>query len=100
MAPLTIGGNRSSVKPATNGTMTRPALTAFGHHLKRLRIDAELTQEALAERAGVSARLISDIERGTMHRPRRATIELLADGLALDGRERKTFLDIARGRQE
>ena len=59
------------------------ALLAFGHHLKRLRVATDLTQEELAERAGVSARLISDLERGTIHRPRRDTVQLLADGLRL-----------------
>jgi predicted ATPase len=88
------------VNPETNTAMTRPALTAFGHYVKRLRIDADLTQEALAERSGLSSRLISDVERGTTHRPRRTTIELLANGLALQGRDRETFLNIARGRQE
>ena len=40
-------------------------LHAFGHQLKRLRIAGDSTQEELAERAGVSARFISDLERGT-----------------------------------
>jgi predicted ATPase/transcriptional regulator with XRE-family HTH domain len=74
------------------------ALLAFGHHLKRLRLGADLTQEELAERAGVSARLISDLERGTIHRPRRDTVQLLVDGLRLRGSERDTFVALARGR--
>jgi predicted ATPase/DNA-binding XRE family transcriptional regulator len=74
------------------------ALLAFGHQLKRLRLGSDLTQEELAERAGVSARLISDLERGTIHRPRRDTIQLLADGLRLRGSERDTFVALARGR--
>src|ERR671917_1359708 len=74
------------------------ALLTFGHYFKRLRLAADLTQEELAERAGVSARLISDLERGTIHRPRRDTIQLLADGLRLRGSERDTFVALARGR--
>ncbi|MDF3042510.1 MAG: transcriptional regulator, family, partial [Thermomicrobiales bacterium] len=74
------------------------ALLAFGHHLKRLRLAGDLTQEELAERAGVSARLISELERGTIHRPRRDTVQLLADGLRLRGSERDTFIALARGR--
>jgi transcriptional regulator with XRE-family HTH domain len=35
----------------------------FGQLLKRCRIAAGLTQEALGERAGLSARGISDMER-------------------------------------
>src|SRR5918997_736899 len=74
------------------------ALLAFGHHLKRLRLASDLTQEELAERAGVSARLISDLERGSIPPPRRDTVHLLADGLRLRGVERDTFVTVARGR--
>jgi predicted ATPase/DNA-binding XRE family transcriptional regulator len=76
----------------------RASLLAFGHLVKRLRLAADLTQEELAERARVSPRLISDLERGTRHRPRRDTVELLADGLRLRGAEREDFIALARGR--
>ena len=76
----------------------RPALAAFGHLLKRLRIADDLTQEELAERAMVSTRSISEIERGTPHRPRRDTVQLLADGLRLKGADRDEFIALARGR--
>src|SRR5262245_6670443 len=76
----------------------RSAPPAFGALLKRLSLDADLTQEELAERAGVSARLISDLERGTIHRPRRDTVQLLGDGLRLRGIERDNFVALARGR--
>jgi non-specific serine/threonine protein kinase len=59
-----------------------------------------LTQEELAELAGVSARLISDLERGLIHRPRRDTIQMLADGLRLSGAERDDFVETARGRTD
>lgn len=42
---------------------TEPQAT-FGNLLRRARRSAGLTQEALAERAGLSARAISDLERG------------------------------------
>jgi predicted ATPase/DNA-binding XRE family transcriptional regulator len=74
------------------------SLLAFGQLLKRLRVAADLTQEELAERALVSARSISDLERGSPHRPRRDTIQLLADGLQLSGTEREAFVALARGR--
>ena len=74
----------------------RPAPSAFGNLLKRLRMSANLTQEELAERAGVSARLISDLERGVVRRSRRDTVEMLAEGLKLDGTERATFSALAR----
>ena len=41
----------------------------FGQLLKRYRTAAGLTQEALAERAGLSARGISDMERGLRRAP-------------------------------
>jgi transcriptional regulator with XRE-family HTH domain len=80
------------------GAEKRSTLQAFGTLLKRLRLEAELTQEELAERASVSARLISDLERGSIHRPRRDTVQLLADGLCLRGAERENFVTLARGK--
>ena len=55
----------------------------FGQLLKHYRLAAGLTQEALAERAGVSARGISDIERGLRRAPYRDTINKLAQALEL-----------------
>jgi predicted ATPase/transcriptional regulator with XRE-family HTH domain len=69
----------------------------FGPLLKQLRAAADLTQEELAEQAGVSARLVSDLERGLIQRPRRDTIQLLADGLGLGGAARDRFVAVARG---
>jgi predicted ATPase len=50
-----------------------------------------LTQEELAERAGVSPRSISELERGGAHVPRRDTIALLARALGLSGSARDAF---------
>lgn len=36
----------------------------LGRNAKRLRIDADLTQEQLAEKSGFSQQYISDLERG------------------------------------
>ncbi len=69
----------------------------FGLLLRRMRAAADLTQEALADRARVSARLISDLERGLIAHPRRATADQLADGLGLAGPDRDTFITVARG---
>ena len=55
----------------------------FGEVLKHERLAAGLTQEELAERASLSARAISDLERGVKQTPRRQTMELLADALRL-----------------
>jgi non-specific serine/threonine protein kinase len=50
-----------------------------------------LTQEELAERAGVSPRSISELERGGQHVPRRDTLSLLAGALQLTGAARDEF---------
>ena len=72
--------------------------SSFGEVLRRLRADAELTQEQLAQSAGLSARAISDLERGVNHTARRDTTRLLADALGLAGEARATFESSARGR--
>ena len=59
---------------------------AFGGLLRRHRMAAGLSQEELAERAGLSARGVSDLERGARTAPRLETLRLLADALA--GRRR------------
>src|SRR5262245_16169785 len=53
----------------------------FGPLLRAARLDAGLSQEALAEAAGLSARAISDLERGVNRAPRRGTLEALAAAL-------------------
>ncbi len=83
---------------STEGRRQRSTPSAFGRLLKRLRLGADLTQEELAERAGVSTRLISDLERGIVQHSRRDTVEMLADGLGLEGTERATFSALARRR--
>lgn len=62
--------------------------TAFGALLRRYRLLAGLTQEQLAERAGLSARAISALERGVNRVPQRDTFRLLADALGLGPDER------------
>jgi tetratricopeptide (TPR) repeat protein/transcriptional regulator with XRE-family HTH domain len=69
---------------------------AFGTLLRRYRIAAGLTQEELAERAGLSGRTIGDMERGVVHAPRKDTVALLAAALALDPQNRAAFAEAAR----
>src|SRR5690349_862758 len=64
---------------------------SFANLLRRYRRAAELTQEELAERAGVSVRSISDLERGGAQVPRRDTVEMIVRALHLEGEERTTF---------
>jgi non-specific serine/threonine protein kinase len=52
---------------------------------------AGLTQEELAERAGVSPRSISELERGGTHVPRRDTVALLARALGLSSQAREAL---------
>ena len=57
--------------------------STFGALLRRHRLAAGLTQEALAERACMSAEGISALERGHRHVPYRTTVALLARALQL-----------------
>jgi tetratricopeptide (TPR) repeat protein/transcriptional regulator with XRE-family HTH domain len=70
----------------------------FGGLLKRYRVAAGLTQEELAERAGLSAKGISDLERGARTSPRRDTVALLAGALGLTAHDRATLEAAARQR--
>jgi predicted ATPase/transcriptional regulator with XRE-family HTH domain len=65
-----------------------PPDSTFGALLRRHRIAASLTQEALAERAGLSVRGISDLERGVNTQPRLETVRLLAEALDLSETDR------------
>lgn len=57
---------------------------AFGALLRRLRIEAGLSQAALAEAAGISASAIGAYEQGVHASPHRETIRLIAEALHLD----------------
>ncbi|MEZ4564853.1 MAG: helix-turn-helix domain-containing protein [Thermomicrobiales bacterium] len=70
--------------------------TGFGALLQHHRLAARLTQEALAERTGLSARGISDLERGVREFPRRETLQLLLQALDLTPAERATMIATAR----
>ncbi|HEY3505305.1 MAG TPA: helix-turn-helix domain-containing protein, partial [Actinocatenispora sp.] len=77
---------------------TDPATTTFAQVLARTRAAAGLTQEELAERAELSVRAVSNLERGEASRPRRGTIDRLAAALGLTGGDARRFTDVARGR--
>ena len=64
----------------------------FGTRLRRLREAAGLTQEELADRAGLTAHTIGALERGTHKRPYRHTVHSLADALRLSDDERTALL--------
>jgi transcriptional regulator with XRE-family HTH domain len=72
-------------------TETTPS---FGEQLKGYRLAAGLTQEALAERAGVSARGIQALENGES-KPQRETARRLAAALGLPQSAHPAFLAAA-----
>jgi predicted ATPase/DNA-binding XRE family transcriptional regulator len=72
--------------------------TSLGRLLRGHRTAAGLTQEDLAEKAGVSARTISDVERGLRSTIYRDTAERLAAALGLREEQRSDFEQAARGR--
>ena len=71
------------------GTADRSGIAA---HLKRLRLRAGLSQEALAEKAGVSVATIGALEEGQRRRPYPNTLRALADSLDLSAADRATLL--------
>jgi predicted ATPase/transcriptional regulator with XRE-family HTH domain len=75
----------------------QPALS-FAELLRRLRAEAQMTQEELAEAAGLSPRSVSDLERGIHRTAHKDTAVLLADALGLAEPARELFLSAARGR--
>ena len=70
----------------------------FAGLLRQLRVEAQLTQEELAESAGLSPRSVSDLERGIHRTAHKDTAGLLADALGLAGPVRTLFVAAARGR--
>ena len=77
--------------------MEQPPLS-FAGLLRQLRSEAKLTQEELAEAAGLSPRAVSDLERGINRTARKDTAVLLAGALALAESVVVLFVEAARGR--
>jgi predicted ATPase/transcriptional regulator with XRE-family HTH domain len=69
---------------------------SFGGLLQRYRAAAGLSQEELADRAGLSRRGISDLERGVRRSPYPATVRRLAAALGLAEADRRVLLGAAR----
>ena len=74
----------------------QPAL-GFAGLLRQLRAEAGLTQEELAEAAGLSPRSVSDLERGINRTARKDTAVLLGGALGLAEPVRALFVAAARG---
>lgn len=75
--------------------MNERAATSFGETLRGFRRAAGLTQAELAERAGLSERGVSDLERGARTRPHRETVDLLAVALKLNAPGRARLIAAA-----
>ncbi len=71
----------------------------LGPLLREHRVAAGLTQEELADRAGISTRTVSDVERGLRGGIYRDTASRIAAALGLTGVDRVEFEATARGRQ-
>ena len=92
-----VPGARRGVVRGDGPVAEQPALS-FAELLRQLRADAGLTQEELAEAAGLSPRSVSALERGVNLTARKDTARLLAGALGLTGPQRGLFEAAARGR--
>src|SRR5215212_6928216 len=71
---------------------------SFGTRLRGLRKDAGLTQQELAQRAGLSLNAVNALERGARKHPYPHTVRSLADALGLSEEERSSLLAAVPGR--
>ena len=72
---------------------------SFGERLRRLRSAAGISQQELASRSGLSSEGVGALERGTRRAPKRDTLVMLSNALALSGQERLDLEQAAeRGR--
>ncbi len=78
--------------------MAEQPVLGFAGLLRQLRAEARLTQEELAEAAGLSPRSVSDLERGINRTARKDTAVLLAGALGLAEPVVALFVAAARGR--
>jgi transcriptional regulator with XRE-family HTH domain len=77
--------------------VTEQSLLSFAGLLRQLRGEAKLTQEELAEAAGLSLRAVSDLERGVNRTARKDTAMLLATALGMADLASAVFVEVARG---
>jgi transcriptional regulator with XRE-family HTH domain len=71
---------------------------SFAGLVRQLRAEAGLTQEELAQAAGLPVRTLSDLERGISRTAHKDTAGLLAGALGLPGPVADLFAAAARGR--
>ena len=78
--------------------MTEQPSLSFAGLVRQLRREVKLTQEELAEAAGLSPRAVSDLERGINRTARKTTAVQLAAALGLADPVSVVFVAAARGR--
>ncbi|HEV2459267.1 MAG TPA: AAA family ATPase, partial [Ktedonobacterales bacterium] len=71
--------------------MPAQSFLSFGEVLKRLRMEVPLTQRELSDKASLSERGISDLERGVNRKPQQQTFHALASALGLAADRRHLF---------
>src|SRR5258705_12661798 len=88
--PMIATAPRTNTRPqfADPVVSTSTEAPEFASLLRRYRLQAGLSQEALGERANLSVRAISALELGERRAPYLATVRALADALDLVGAER------------
>lgn len=67
----------------------------FGDLLRGYRLRTGQTQQQVAGLSTVSVRAIRDLEQGRARRPRKSTVELLADAMRLSDRDRAVLVEAA-----
>jgi transcriptional regulator with XRE-family HTH domain len=91
--------NQSGILARNGATSQRGNLAdedgGFASVLRRHRLRANLTHEALAARSGLSVDTISALERGVHLTPRRSTLVALAQAMRLPGPAREEFFAAA-----
>jgi predicted ATPase/DNA-binding XRE family transcriptional regulator len=85
---------RASLSSRSERAVSQLAVATFGGLLRRHRLSAGLTQEALADRAGLSVHAVQNLERGSS-RPYRDTVRRLAEALRLPREEASALFDAA-----
>src|SRR5215471_9791113 len=85
-----------SAQPDPGAGRQTGAPGSFGALLRRFRGARGMTQQDLAERAGLNTYAISMLERGVRRTPRSTTVEFLAEALKLSSSERTALQAAAR----
>src|SRR5258708_36668997 len=93
---LRAGGRMNRAREREQADRSQPETPGFGRLLRKYRLAAGLTQDALAEHASLSVRGIADLERGARRFPYAEPVERLAAALHLPTTEPATLQATAR----